>query len=143
MRSFTCLVRVIITPTLKHYHVNSAFIKNAIISLLIYKESYFIHVICIYFLTQYWCPTTFPYQIMLMSFNYHTTGVTSGARTANTSGALEFFLGFKRGLCWTIFSSLGNVVYIIVCSFSFGHCIVWLITPWYLQKRFSCIIYKW
>jgi hypothetical protein len=34
-----------------------------------------------------WCPTGFPYQIMFMSSNNNTTGVTIGAGTANPSGA--------------------------------------------------------
>jgi hypothetical protein len=29
-----------------------------------------------------WCPTRFPYQMMLVSLNSNTTGVTSGAGTA-------------------------------------------------------------
>ena len=46
-------------------------------------------------------------------------------------------LGFEALRCWdlrhydvgilfcSIFSFLCNVLYIIVCPFSFGHCIVW------------------
>jgi hypothetical protein len=43
-----------------------------------------------------WCQTRcFPCQMMFVSFNSNTTGVTSGAGTANISGALEFIPGFS------------------------------------------------
>jgi hypothetical protein len=37
----------------------------------------------IVFIYAYWCPTQFPYQMMFVSFNNTTTGVTCGACTAN------------------------------------------------------------
>jgi hypothetical protein len=43
-------------------------------------------------------------QMILVSFSSNTTGVTSGAGTANSSGAPEFTLGFKWGPCYSIFS---------------------------------------
>jgi hypothetical protein len=36
------------------------------------------------------CPTRFLYQMMFVSFNINTTGVTCEAGTANASGAPEF-----------------------------------------------------
>ena len=36
-----------------------------------------------------------PYQMMFVSFNNNTTVVTSGAETANPSGAPEFTPGFS------------------------------------------------
>jgi len=38
----------------------------------------------------YWCPTRFLYQMMFVSFNGNTTGVTSGTGTSNPSGAPQF-----------------------------------------------------
>ena len=35
------------------------------------------------FLYVYWCPTRFTYQLVIMSFNSNTTGVTCGAGTAS------------------------------------------------------------
>jgi len=46
------------------------------------------------FIFIYWCPTRSPYQMMLVSFNSNTTGVTCGAGTAHPSGAPEFTTGF-------------------------------------------------
>jgi hypothetical protein len=34
-------------------------------------------------------------QMMFVSFNSNTTGITSGAGTANPSGAQEFFIVFS------------------------------------------------
>ena len=39
------------------------------------------------FIYVFWCPTRFPYQMMFMSLNSNTMGVTCGAGTANPSGA--------------------------------------------------------
>jgi len=44
------------------------------------------------FIYIYWCPTRFPCQMMLVSFNSNTTGVTNGAGTANPTGAPDFVL---------------------------------------------------
>ena len=60
----------------------------------------------IVFIYAYWCPTQFPYQMMFVSFNSTTTGVTCGAGTANPSGAHECTAGFLRGSCSSIFSFL-------------------------------------
>jgi hypothetical protein len=69
--------------------------------------------------------------MMSVSFNSHMTGARSGAGTANPSG-------FWWDLCCSIFSFLCNALWIVVCPFSFGHCIVcpsiycfWLLL-WYL-----------
>jgi len=35
------------------------------------------------FIYEYWFPTHYPYQMMSVSFNSNTTGVTNGAGTAN------------------------------------------------------------
>ena len=48
------------------------------------------------FIYIYWCPKQFPYQIMLVTLNSNTTGVTCGTVTANPSGVPEFTLGFSR-----------------------------------------------
>ena len=56
-------------------------------------------VICIYV---YLCPTRFPYQMMFVSLNSNTTGVTCGAGTANLSGAPEItpvFSAIRVVLC--------------------------------------------
>ena len=37
------------------------------------------------FIYVYWCSTRFPYQMMFMSFNSNTTGVTSEAGTEHMS----------------------------------------------------------
>ena len=42
------------------------------------------------FIYVYWCPTQFPYQMMFVSSNRNTAGVTCGAGTTNPSGAQEF-----------------------------------------------------
>ena len=41
-----------------------------------------------------WRPSRLPYQIMFMSHNSNTTSATSGAGTANPSGAPVFTPGF-------------------------------------------------
>jgi hypothetical protein len=47
----------------------------------------------------------------------NTTGTTFGAGTAYLSGALEFAPGFWWDSCWSIFSFLFSVLYIIVWPF--------------------------
>ena len=42
------------------------------------------------FIYVYWCPTRFPYQMVLVSFNNDTTGVTCGAGTVYPFGVHEF-----------------------------------------------------
>ncbi len=66
----------------------------------------------------------FPCQIMFVLLNNNMVGVTYGAGTANPFGASELILGFQLASCCSIFSFLCSVLYIIVCPFSFGHCIV-------------------
>jgi len=38
------------------------------------------------FIYIYWCPTSFPYQMMFVSYNSNTTGVTGGAGTTYPPG---------------------------------------------------------
>jgi hypothetical protein len=57
---------------------------------------------------------------------------TSGAGTANPSGAHEFIPRFLVEFVLLDLQFYVYVLYIVVCSFSFGHCVVWL-TLWYLQ----------
>jgi hypothetical protein len=45
------------------------------------------------FIYGYWCPTRFPYQMMFVSFNSNTTGVTRGAGSVRHSGVPEFTSG--------------------------------------------------
>jgi hypothetical protein len=45
----------------------------------------------------YWCPSRFPFQMMLVSFNSNTTGINSGAENANPSGHLSSG-GCKHGV---------------------------------------------
>jgi hypothetical protein len=74
--------------------------------------------------------------------NYiNTTGVTSGAGTANSSGAPEFIPSFWWGSCYSIFSFIcmfcGSLF--VLCAFSCGHCVVFSsiygfrLPLWYLQ----------
>jgi len=53
--------------------------------------------ICIH-LRIYWCPTQFPYQMMLVLFNSNVTGVTSETGTADPSGAPSSYYGFAQSL---------------------------------------------
>ena len=70
------------------------------------------------FIYVYWCPTRFLYQMMFVSFNGNTTGDTRGAGTANPSGSPVFVHPrFLWGSCWSIFSFLWSVLWIIVCLF--------------------------
>ena len=64
-----------------------------------------------------WCPSRFPYFIMLVSFNSNTTDATSGTGPADPSGAPEFIPCFSG--C-SIFSFMCPV---LSFTFSFGHCI--------------------
>ena len=62
--------------------------------------SYYLYFIMIlnwrsYHIQLYWCPTPFPSQVMLVSFNRNTTGVFSGAETASSSDAHEFPTDFN------------------------------------------------
>ena len=47
------------------------------------------------FIYAYWCATRFPCQVMFVSFNSNTTGVTSGAGTANLYGSPGLTAGFS------------------------------------------------
>ena len=85
----------------------------------------------IVFIYAYWCPPQFPYQIMFVSSNNTTTGVTCEAGTANPSGAHECTACFWRGSCCSIFSFMrcGSLFvlllfFLIFCSVSI--CGFWL-----------------
>ena len=47
-----------------------------------------------------------------------------GWGSANLSGSPEFTPSCKRGSYCSIFSFLCNALWIVVCPFSFGHCVV-------------------
>ena len=87
------------------------------------REFMFFNAICIC-IDVYWCPTRFPYQMIFLSCNSKTTGVTSGGGIDIPSRAPEFTPGYLWGSCCSIFSFLCNVLLIIICLFSVGHCIV-------------------
>jgi hypothetical protein len=55
---------------------------------------------------------------------FDTMGATSGAATAYPSRAPEFIPSFWWSSCCTIFCFLCNASQIVVCPFSFGHCLV-------------------
>ena len=63
------------------------------------RGSCFINVICI-------CPTRFPYQMIFVSFNSNTTGVTCGAGKVNLSRTPEFtprfLVGFVQSLVFNV-----------------------------------------
>jgi hypothetical protein len=67
----------------------------------------------------YWCPTRFLEQMIFLSFNSNTTGVTSGTGTPHLSGAPLF----QWNLCCSIFSFVCSVRWIFVSPFPFDHCI--------------------
>jgi hypothetical protein len=69
------------------------------------QKSCFIYVICIYLCIL--VSNTFPFQMIFMSFKINTTGVTSGAGSANPSASPSIFKGV---LCCSIFSFLCNVL---------------------------------
>jgi hypothetical protein len=49
----------------------------------------FMFYLCLFYFYVNWCPSRFPFQMMFVSFNSYTTGITSGAGTANLSGNLS------------------------------------------------------
>jgi hypothetical protein len=93
-----------------------------------------------------WCQTRcFPCQMMFVSFKSNTTGVTSGARTPNISGALEFIPGFSGvRVAWSLVFCVESWIWLFVllsfflwplCCLPFFdiQCIRILIDRWYLQ----------
>ena len=54
----------------------------------------------------------------------NTTGSICGAGTAYTPGAPVFILGFQLDLSYAIYSSMCNVLQIIVCSFVLISCAI-------------------
>ena len=78
------------------------------------------------FIYAYWCPTRFPYQMMFVSFNGNTTGVTRGTGIAKPSEAPEFtpvFSGVRVALS-LVFCVMFCGCCLSLRSFSFGHCVV-------------------
>jgi len=74
------------------------------------------------FIYVYWCPTRLPYQMMLVSCR--VVRVACGAGTVDLSGAHELIPSFYWDSCCPIFSFLCNVLLIVICTLSFGHCVV-------------------
>ena len=61
------------------------------------------------FIFTYWCPTRFPHQLTIVSFNSYTTGATIGAGTVNPSGRSELTLlisGVRIAQCLALSSML-------------------------------------
>ena len=53
------------------------------------SEVYVLFMLIVFIYTS-WCPTRFPFQMMFVSLNSNTTGVTTGVGTANRSRAPAF-----------------------------------------------------
>jgi hypothetical protein len=53
------------------------------------------HIMVFVLIYIYWCPTRYPYQVIIASFNRNTTGVTSGEKSSNPSGAPDSTPGFS------------------------------------------------
>ena len=80
-----------------------------------------VHVLFILFvfIYVYWCPTRFPYQMMFVSFNTNTTGVTCGSETS------DIFRGTRCSCCST-FSFLCSALWVVclsLCTFSLAYCV--------------------
>jgi hypothetical protein len=81
------------------------------------------------FIYIYWCPTWIPYQMMFVSFNSSTTGVTNGSGTASLSEAPELIAVVR------VAESLGWCVVVFClsfCPFSF-YCLPFDLRVLYLQ----------
>jgi hypothetical protein len=91
--------------------------------------------ICLCYLYLFTCPTRFLYQMMFVTFNSNTTGVTCGAGTAYPSGTPEFtpepeFTPDFSGICAAqhlVFCVVFCRTYIIhvVSPFSFSHFVIY------------------
>ena len=57
-------------------------------------KGFILHLYFLYLFYAYWCLTRFPYQMIFVSLNSNTTGVTSGAGITNPSGAPQFCVEF-------------------------------------------------
>jgi hypothetical protein len=91
----------------------------------------------------------FPCQIIFMSFDSNTTGVTCGAGTANHSGTPEFTPGFSES---RVAQSLvfcvvfGRSLFVLLSFFSWPLCFLFsfdlrlLITPFGIFKLFLMIL---
>jgi hypothetical protein len=88
-------------------------------------------------LSVYWCPTRFPYQMMFVSPYSNRTGVTCEAGTANHSGAHVFIpvfsgvrltrsLVFYVKFCRSLFVLFAIMFYILLrfatSNYPFGNC---------------------
>ena len=74
----------------------------------------------------YWCLTRYPYQVIIASVNRNTTGVTSGGKSANPSGAPDSTPGFSgvratRSLVFCVVFCRSLFVFVL---FYFEHCFV-------------------
>ena len=102
-----------------------------------------VHILFMLFIFIYWyyCQTRFPYQMMFVSFNTNTTGVTCGSETS------DIFRGTRCSCCST-FSFLCSVLWVVclsLCTFSLAYCVFsssiygfWL-PLWYLQTFPVCL----
>ena len=104
--------------------IGTGFASGSFISINIYSD--FVYFMFVINLTKYntrdmnrsFCThTRFTFQIMFVSFNSNTTGVTCGAGTSYPCGSYEFTLGFQQGSCCSMLSLLGSVLQIVVCHF--------------------------
>ena len=86
------------------YHVNTMF-RSSLLPFVL--SGVHVLLMLLVFIYVYWCTIWFPGQMMFVSLSSHTTCVTYGAGTANTSGAHSQFL---VDLCCSIFSFLCSVL---------------------------------
>ena len=99
-------------------HLLSPFFGSSLTPFILQKvDILFMLFVCIYV---YWCPTRFLYQMMFVSFNSNTTGVTCRAGTSNYSGSPAFTTSFQQDSCNSIFSFLCSGYRSLFCPFIFG-----------------------
>lgn len=93
----------------------------------------------IIFINVYWCPSRFPYQMILVSSNSNTMGVTIIAGTVCPSRAPEFIPVFLWGrvakiLFFTLsvlrFMALFFFAPLVSSNFSQGRLCIWLVPLW-------------
>ena len=82
------------------------------------------------FINVYLYATRFPYQMISVSFNRNTTGITSVVGTAYPSGAPESTPVFPWGSCYSKFNVLCIILSIIFCLF-----------VWFLLAIVLCTLY--
>jgi hypothetical protein len=99
-RIFTCFSEIRVVRVVKLYgftFFSSVFCLTTMLDLSwlphVCKE--FMFYLCyLYFFYAYWCPTRFPYQMVFVSLNSNTTGVTFETETVNPVGTPEFIASF-------------------------------------------------